>query len=175
MLHDAASYLTRSPNANLAEIATACGVSRATLHRYFPGRQALIDALLERADRSLAEATARADLTSGDHVEALRRLIDEFAACAPFSTLLYTISKEGEDADSDAWDDADEMIIAFFESGQRARRFAPNFTAAWMTEALYSLITAGEWAVLSGRMARRDSAKQIHEIFLHGISSDDSA
>ena len=37
--------LADNPEASLSAIADAAGVSRATLHRYFPDRQALIDTI----------------------------------------------------------------------------------------------------------------------------------
>lgn len=173
MLRDAAGFLARSPNANLVEIAAACGVSRATLHRYFPGRDALVEALLERADSFVREAATRADLTRGDHVEALRRLIAAFGDSAPFTALLYTLSKEDDDASDQAWTEADRMIISFFEDGQRAQVFAPNITATWMAEAFYALTAAGEWAIISGRTARRDAPTMIEHVLLRGIGAED--
>src|SRR5947199_656450 len=41
---------------NMADVAAAAGVSRATLYRYYPDREALLDALSSHA---LAEAAAR--------------------------------------------------------------------------------------------------------------------
>jgi TetR/AcrR family transcriptional repressor of mexCD-oprJ operon len=170
MLRAAAGYLSRRPNANLAEVATAAGISRATLHRHFAGKSALVGALLERAEQSLREAATRADLERGDHHEALRRLIREFDACAPFIAMLYTFSKEGDDDTvSAAWEAADRMIVAFFEDGQRAHRFSPSIPATWMAEAFYALNEAGEWAVASGRTARRDTPALIHRLLLDGV------
>src|SRR6266498_2066126 len=43
-------------NTNMADVAAAAGVSRATLYRYFPDRDALLDAL---ASHALADAAGR--------------------------------------------------------------------------------------------------------------------
>lgn len=172
ILHGAASQLSRNPHASTAEIASACRVSRATLHRYFPGRESLVSALLERADQEILDAAVRADLTRGDHVQALGRLIDEFETRSPFTTLLYALSKdEGDGADSEAWTEADRLIIAFFDDGKRAHRFSPQFSATWMTEAFYALTAAGEWAVASGRSARQETPSLIRDLLLHGIGA----
>ncbi|PRC51829.1 TetR family transcriptional regulator, partial [Mycobacterium sp. ITM-2017-0098] len=49
LLRSAAEEVGRRPNATQDEIATAVGVSRATLHRHFAGRLALMAALEELA------------------------------------------------------------------------------------------------------------------------------
>jgi AcrR family transcriptional regulator len=45
VLRAAADFPGRRPNTTQDEIAAAVGVSRATLHRYFAGRAALLEAL----------------------------------------------------------------------------------------------------------------------------------
>ena len=48
--------LERSPSATLADIATAAGVARSTLHRRFPNRDALLAALQDRPQESGLDA-----------------------------------------------------------------------------------------------------------------------
>src|SRR2546426_519468 len=43
-------------NANMADVAGAAGVSRATLYRYYPDREALLDVLLELFGGALVAA-----------------------------------------------------------------------------------------------------------------------
>ena len=56
LLRAAADFLGRRPNATQDEIATAVGVSRATLHRHFAGRLALMEALDELAVTEMRDA-----------------------------------------------------------------------------------------------------------------------
>src|SRR5439155_15011684 len=55
---DAAAHVLaeRGAGANMAEVAAASGVSRATLYRYYPSREALLEAL---AAQALADAGSR--------------------------------------------------------------------------------------------------------------------
>jgi serine phosphatase RsbU (regulator of sigma subunit) len=55
IIRAAAQLLQRSPSTSLADVATAAGVSRSTLHRHFPTRAALVE-----AGRSAPQADPRA-------------------------------------------------------------------------------------------------------------------
>src|SRR3712207_4065219 len=76
ILEGAMRELGRNPTAGMNELAGACGVSRATLFRRYPSREALIDALREVAHEDLRAAVDGADLTAGSPPDALARLID---------------------------------------------------------------------------------------------------
>ncbi|MEV0310861.1 TetR/AcrR family transcriptional regulator [Nonomuraea fuscirosea] len=55
ILEAGARLLSADPTAGPADVATAAGVSLAVLHRHFPSREALVDAVLDRA-ADLADA-----------------------------------------------------------------------------------------------------------------------
>src|SRR5438270_3909526 len=79
---DAAAHALseRGSRANMADVAAAAGVSRATLYRYFPDREALLDAL---ASHALADASARladAGLERAPVEEALERIVRALTA-----------------------------------------------------------------------------------------------
>src|SRR3989440_10230476 len=66
--------------ANMADLAAAAGVSRATLYRYFPDREALLDAL---ASHALADAAARladAGLERAPVEQAIERIVRALTA-----------------------------------------------------------------------------------------------
>ncbi|ARQ69595.1 TetR/AcrR family transcriptional regulator [Streptomyces marincola] len=79
VLDAAAAVLTeRGTNASMADIASAAGVGRATLYRYFPTREALLAALSEAALDELAERIAAARLDTVPIAEAVARLTRAF-------------------------------------------------------------------------------------------------
>ena len=74
ILDTAAAVLAgRGESARMAEIADAGGVSRATLYRYFPTRDALLNALAEAASAELRERIADAELDTIPVPEAIGR------------------------------------------------------------------------------------------------------
>ncbi|KWX67878.1 TetR/AcrR family transcriptional regulator [Mycobacterium sp. NAZ190054] len=172
LLRAAADFLGRRPNATQDEIATAVGVSRATLHRHFAGRAALMSALEELAIAEMRTVLDTVRLDEGTAPEALQRLI---AACEPVSPYLALLYTQSQDLDVDntlaAWHEIDSAITELFLRGQREGRFRPELPATWLTEAFYSLVGGTAWSIRAGRAAARDFDRLIADLLLHGLSS----
>ncbi|WP_460356119.1 TetR/AcrR family transcriptional regulator [Mycobacterium sp. ZZG] len=172
LLRAAADFLGRRPNATQDEIATAVGVSRATLHRHFAGRLALMTALEELAIAEMRAALDTARLHEGTAADALRRLVAACEPVSPYLALLYSQSQELDvDTTLDIWHDVDSEITTLFERGQRAGEFRPELTAAWLTEAFYGLIGSTAWSIRAGRAAARDFDRFVIGLLLHGVSA----
>ncbi|MCV7167246.1 TetR/AcrR family transcriptional regulator [Mycobacterium stomatepiae] len=168
MLLSAADYLGRRPAATMDEIAVAVGVSRATLHRHFAGRPALIEALREAAITALKAVLVEAQLTKGSAVEALQRLVLGCEPVAGYLVLLY--SQELDFAETlVGFADLDRQITDLFARGQRDGEFRTDLTAVWLTEAFYSLVATAEWSIQLGKVARRDFSLMIAGLMLEGI------
>ena len=71
---------------------------------------------------------------------------------------------------SQAWQEIDAAITELFLRGQREGEFRPDLTAAWLTEAFYSLVGGTAWAIRAGRAAARDFDRLITELLLNGVS-----
>jgi AcrR family transcriptional regulator len=172
LLRAAAAFLGRRPDATQDEIAAAIGISRATLHRYFAGRAALVEALQQLALTQIRDALADARPQQGPATQALHRLV---AACEPvsgFLTLLYTHSQQFEAPEMEqGWAEIDAEIKALFLRGQRDGEFRPDLTSTWLTEAFYSLIAGAGRSIRTGRAAPRDFTAMITGLLLEGACS----
>ncbi|WP_280892391.1 helix-turn-helix domain-containing protein [Streptomyces sp. LBL] len=169
VLRSAAALLTRNSTATMDEVAKAAGISRATLHRQFAGRDALVRALEALGIAECEAALGAARLEDGPAGEAVRRLVRELEPAAALLAFLYTENQlfEGEEQNA-GWSRIDERVAALFRRGQAAGEFRIDLTPGWLTEALYGLLASGAWAVAEGRVARNDFTHMIVELLLGG-------
>ncbi len=169
VLRSAAALLTRKSTATMDEVAKAAGISRATLHRHFAGRDALVRALEALGIAECEAALDAARPAEGSAPEAVRRLVREIEPAAGLLAFLYSEAQlfEGE-GQHEGWSRIDDRIAALFARGQAAGEFRIDLTPAWLTEALYGLLASGAWAVADGRVAAKDFTHMIAELLLGG-------
>ncbi|MER5582564.1 TetR/AcrR family transcriptional regulator [Streptomyces asoensis] len=169
VLRGAAALLTRKSTATMDEVAKAAGISRATLHRHFAGRDALVRALESLGIEECETALDAARLDEGPAPDAVRRLVREIEPAAGLLAFLYTENQlfEGEEQNP-GWTRIDERIAALFRRGQLDGEFRIDLTPAWLTEALFGLLASGAWMVQCGRGAPKDFPHMIVELLLGG-------
>ncbi|MGW0119276.1 TetR/AcrR family transcriptional regulator [Streptomyces sp. NPDC003327] len=169
VLHSAAALLSRKATATMDEVARNAGIGRATLHRHFAGRDALIRALEEMGIAELEAALDEAALDEGPADEAVRRLVAGVEPVAPLLSFLVTENQLFEgDEQNEGWARLDARVGALFRRGQQEGTFRIDLSPAWLTEALYGLVGSGAWAVMDGRVAPKDFQYMITELLLGG-------
>lgn len=169
VLRTAAALLTRKATATMDEVARAAGIGRATLHRHFAGRDALVRALEELGIQEIEEALDAADLDEGTVEDALRRLLDAVQPSAGLLSFLVTENQlfEGEQM-NEGWERIDTRVSALFKRGQESGELRIDLTPAWLTEAFYGLVSGCAWAIQDGRVASKDFQYMIVELLLGG-------
>ncbi|MEU5437082.1 helix-turn-helix domain-containing protein [Streptomyces sp. NPDC020719] len=169
VLRTAAALLSRKSTATMDEVARAAGIGRATLHRHFAGRDALVRALENRGIEQFEAALDAARLDEGPAADGLRRLVAEVEPGAGLLAFLVTENQLFEgDTMNEGWARLDARVSALFRRGQEQGEFRIDLTPAWLTEALYGLIGTGAWAVQDGRVAAKDFQYMIVELLLGG-------
>lgn len=169
VLEAAVGVLSRRPTAHLDEIARAAGISRATLHRLFPGRDALIREVGLLGLQRFGAALDSAAVEEGDPHAALRRLVD---ALVPDAMLCAFLAGEStlydDEAIDELWESQIARMHALFLRGQQQGVFRVELSAAWLSEAFFDLVAGIGWAIQDGRLAPRDAAFSLSELFLGG-------
>ncbi len=144
-------------SASLTDIAERAGVARTTLHRYFPDRGDLLQALARHVMQLVEDAVERARPESGHPLEALRRLAEEHYDLGPILLHLYEVPALSADADFWDWSEAGMQDPLEDLLRRWAPELRPELSVQWLRESFWSLLYAG-WG-----MARRRSLPR-HEI-----------
>jgi TetR/AcrR family transcriptional regulator, mexCD-oprJ operon repressor len=156
---------TRDGTASMADVAAAAGMARATVYRYFPTREALLDRL---ADVAITDAGARLDEAHLDSVppeEALVRAVRAFFSVGDYFIVL---ARERVRVDPARREELiEEPLRRLFARGQKARTFRGDVPPEWLARALLSLVEA----VASRRpsLGRDDTVDRVSSVFLDGI------
>ncbi|MCE7946795.1 MAG: TetR/AcrR family transcriptional regulator [Chloroflexi bacterium CFX4] len=170
LLDAATELLAKRPTASLAEIAEHTRISKATLHRYFASRDALLTALAVRALALVSAALADCRLSEGAAPAALRRLIE---ALIPLGDKFYFLLNEhlwNVHPDLVAAEQATEVpIMQLIQRGQAEGSLRADLPVAWIMYTLEFTVFAAWQAIYDGNIARRDAAHLVLESLLGGI------
>ena len=150
--------------ASMNDVAAAAGVARATLYRYFPSRQALLDELARvAADQAGARlASARVDELAAE--EGVRRAVRALIEAGdPFTV----VARERVRPDPEQFEQRVlEPLRRLFERAQAAGEIREDIPKTWLTDALVGLVVS----VLSSRpvLGREDTIAVVSALFLDG-------
>lgn len=157
---DAASrVLGERPEAGLADVAKAAGISRQTVYAHFPSRDALVNALIERATARVVAALEAADLETGPADAALVRLLEVGWASFDADPFLLQLSTPPvtPEQDRDRHAPILERLHALIERGRREGDIDPDLAVGWVLACVLALGHAAGEEVRAGRMTSADA------------------
>jgi AcrR family transcriptional regulator len=172
ILAAAASVLARDRGATLGEIARAAEVGRSTLHRYFPDREGLVEAVVEDSLEVLGRAVEGAALDQGPPLEAMRRLVAAMVDVGDRLVFLFGDPRVLEGREEGP--PSDRPVIELIERGQAQGVFDTKVGAGWIEHVLWALVYTAAEEVANGRLPRHGVAATVVRTFEHGIRAGGS-
>jgi AcrR family transcriptional regulator len=169
ILSAAASVLARDRTATLADIAVAADVGRSTLHRYFPDRDELVNAVIEDSFEVLYASLTAAALEDGPPLEAMRRLVAALVDVGDRLQFLFGDPRTLEGRESAEEPDGPQPGIALIERGQAEGVFDAEVSAAWIEHALWALVYTACEDAAQGKMPRHAITATVIRTFEKGI------
>ncbi|MCR1782167.1 TetR/AcrR family transcriptional regulator [Nocardioides carbamazepini] len=176
VLAAAQRLLATDPTASMAQIATAAGVGRATVHRHFASREDLLHEIgrrsLDRWAESMAEAGLAEAVASADP-ERIRACLDDvigrFVVDADEHGIALTDpTVVNAPALRERADELFTQEITLYAAAQAAGLLRSDVPARWLGHTVYGLLVAIRDALLAGDIAPRDAQALVRSTFLEG-------
>ena len=179
ILAAAQRQLNVDPRSSLADIATAAGIGRATLHRHFASRETLLEEIgtrsQDRWEQRLDHVHVEAVAASGDaeRIErALRDLLEAFVEDADdFGFSLTDSFIAGEPEMVERTERLFAREVSLYAAAQQAGVLRDDVPARWLGHASYGLLVAAREAIRAGDVPRRDVAELVITTYLRGGKS----
>jgi TetR/AcrR family transcriptional repressor of mexCD-oprJ operon len=152
--------------ANLADVAAAAGVSRATLYRYYPSREALLEALGAHALAELASRLDDAGLERAPIKEAVERLARAIVAVGDRYAVLASAQCTPDRADSERLVGA--PMRAVFERGIASGHLRHDLPADVLLELFAGTIMAAIKLTQRQQLGAEEASAAAAAIFLDG-------
>jgi TetR/AcrR family transcriptional repressor of mexCD-oprJ operon len=170
ILESAAGVLAARPQASMGDVAEAAGVARATLYRYFPTREALLEALGRHA---LVDAGAGLEGAGLDRVpvpDGFERAVRALVGVGDYFVVLARGREGAEQAEFDRR--VVEPLRKLIERGQADGIVREDVHASWLIESLLALVVTVLPSAPS--LGPEDTVHAIASLFLDGARGEGS-
>lgn len=174
-LDDLAAHLVQHPAATMQELAAAVGCSRSTLHRRYPRRDDLIDAITQHALAALDEVWARQQTArwfTDAHdtgLDVVKSYVADLIDLGPHLLVIVRASLLSP-SPSPRVAAMDAELEAAFRRGQRTGALDPALPASWLVESLHALVYTAWEQVAAGRLAPHDAVRSVVSTWAHGVT-----
>lgn len=165
LLEAAAATLARGGGqANMADVAEAAGVARATLYRYFPSRDALLEALIAHSVESAGEELQMARLDQVPVEEGFARAV---RALVLVGDNFVVLMRERKRSSPEGFEQrVAAPVRGLIERGQSEGDLRDDIQGLWLLESFFGVIVSVLLA--SPRLGIEDMVAAITGLFLDG-------
>jgi|SRR5919108_6236613 AcrR family transcriptional regulator len=163
--------VTQGENASMSDVASAAGVARATVYRYFPNRQSLLNELTSAVVRDAGGRLAAARIDEVPVHEGITRAIRTLVEVGDGFIVL---ASDRPRTDSEEFErHVTRPIRVLVERGQSTGVIRADVPSAWLTDSLIGIVVS----VLSSPLqrGREDTVAAMTSVYLDGARHRGSA
>ena len=170
ILDAAADVLSKRPDATLASIATAAGISRTTIFNRYPTRDDLIQALgidaLERIGQVMAQVPTE---EVGDVPRVMADVTEGLMPLAPRTAFLRLVPGLGNDLDLH-WQRVVTPLAIYIATAQEVGRLRSDQPARWLVASYIGLLFAAWDEISEGELGQAQASRLVIETWMFGAS-----
>jgi AcrR family transcriptional regulator len=172
ILDAAVDALADDQEASMSAIAKRAGVVRATVYVHFPTREALLDAVTERALEEVSAVIADAEPDRGDPTDALRRVVAAaWRALGRYHPLVaITTSTSTPEELRQRHHPVLGQLLPLVERGQAAGAFRTDVPASWHLAMLMAIIHAASAEQRAGRVSEPATESAVANTVLGAVA-----
>lgn len=163
------SALADQPRASMGQLAGLVGLSRATLCRYFPSREAMMMEIFQEGVNSAEQAIERAHMGEGEAQEAIQRLIQELLPIVELYMYVERQLQLEEEYSTVRTEAVRQTLILQFQQWQETGALRRDLSAIWLCESLFALLGKATRLIRVGRLARHDAPNNVFTLLWGGI------
>jgi AcrR family transcriptional regulator len=172
ILDAAATSLSAQPQISMAELARVAGVGRVTLYAHFPSREAVLEAVLERAITQAGAVLEESRPEEGPADEALRRLLRSSWQVLDRHRRLFEVAQRelGPVRLREYHDPAIDRIDKLIARGRRDGVFRTDLPPRWLVTTVYTLLHAAAEDVNAERLPQQDAGRVLEATLLAALA-----
>jgi AcrR family transcriptional regulator len=164
----AAVLAERADTASMSEVASAAGVARATLYRYFPSREALLEAVGSAAVQEAGRGLAAARLNEVAIEEAFTRAVRALVVVGNYFVVLARERARVEPAEFER--NIGGVLLALVERGRALGVIRQDLPLQWLVETLIGVIVSVLGTASTAGI--EDKVDAITRLFLDGARAN---
>ncbi|WP_030670256.1 TetR/AcrR family transcriptional regulator [Streptomyces sp. NRRL B-1347] len=175
VLDAAVRLLRQRPDAGMAAVAEAAGVTRQTVYAHFSSRDDLLTAAVDRITEDAVAAMDAAALDEGPAAQALLRFLDaSWSSFEDNAWLLHAPSAAGPaERDGARHEPVTERLVRLVERGQAAGEFTPGLAPRWLVAMTVALGHAAGDEVAAGRVPSAEAGAALRTTVLRVLGAAD--
>lgn len=168
-----ADKLLVEPNASIAALAKAAGLSRRTMYRIAATRADLVNLLHEEAVQSTRRAIEDANIRSGPWLDALCTLVENFVRDGPIYAY-WIVGSESDPFFADELRHYRTTMIGFFQRAQSDGGLTTLRSAVWMLDTFDGLLMASLVARRNGDVSIESLPTLVLDAFVKAFAISQS-
>lgn len=156
----AVAVLAERPEASMADIAAAAGVTRQTAYAHFGAREALLAAVRDELSRRALAVLDDARLAEGPAAEALDRFVAAVGTLLAEQTPFSRYGSDDAQADAERHVPVEARLAELIGRGRAEGAFVTDLDTDWLIAATIALGHAADREIRAGRRDPKSAAEQ---------------